>query len=57
MKKILAEIMQRDAFDGMKHQHRLACVYAAAGMPNEALQQLAKLMQQPCDAVPPELRE
>ncbi len=57
MKKVLAEITKRDAFEGMKYQHRLACVYAVGGMPNEALQQLAKLMQQPCDAVPSELRE
>lgn len=57
MKKAIAEITQHDAFEGLKHQHRLACVYAAAGMPREALEQLGKLMQQPCDAVPSELRE
>jgi TolB-like protein/tetratricopeptide (TPR) repeat protein len=57
MKKVIAEITRRDPFEGLKYQHRLACVFAAADMPREALDQLAMLMQQPCDAAPSELRE
>ncbi|MBI5771432.1 MAG: TIR domain-containing protein, partial [Verrucomicrobia bacterium] len=57
MKKELADLARFDAFEALKHQHRLACVYAAAGMTREALDQLALLMQQPCDATPSELRE